>query len=63
MYICICNAIRETDFRNAALGAGCDAAGVYARLGKRPQCGQCLDDAEEFLGDCRSRCMNQKIAA
>lgn len=63
MYICICNAIRETDFRTAALGAGCDAAGVYKQLGKRPQCGQCLEDAEDLLGDCRAACMDRRIAA
>ncbi|WP_347302215.1 ferredoxin [Croceibacterium sp. TMG7-5b_MA50] len=63
MYICICNAIRECEFRTAALGAGCDASGVYQRLGKRPQCGQCLDDAEDMLEEYRAAACQQKVAA
>ena len=49
MYVCICNAIRETDLRNAARECGGDADAVYEALGHRPQCGQCLDDAAEVL--------------
>ena len=49
MYICVCNAIRECDLRRAARRCGGDADRVYAALGKRPQCGQCLDDAEDIL--------------
>lgn len=49
MYVCICNAIKESELREAArcgLG-GVDA--IYASLGKQPQCGQCLDEAAEVL--------------
>ena len=49
MYICICNAIRETDLRNAALTCEGDAEATYASLGKRPNCGQCLEDAQEII--------------
>ena len=49
MYICICNAIRETDLRKAALTSGGDAEATYATLGKRPNCGQCLTKAGEIL--------------
>ena len=49
MYVCICNAIRETELRRAALLHAGDADAVYAALGKTPQCGQCLDDAETIL--------------
>ena len=49
MYICICNAIRETDLRQAALESAGDAEATYATLGKRPNCGQCLTKAEEIL--------------
>ncbi|WP_379920526.1 bacterioferritin-associated ferredoxin [Erythrobacter sp. R86502] len=49
MYICICNAIRETDLRKAALACEGDAEATYATLGKRPNCGQCLDDAQEII--------------
>ncbi|TRD10826.1 ferredoxin [Erythrobacter insulae] len=49
MYICICNAIRETDLRKAALTSGGDAETTYACLGKRPNCGQCLGKAGEII--------------
>lgn len=49
MYVCICNAIRECDFREAARACPGDADAVYECLGKQAQCGQCLDDAAEIL--------------
>lgn len=49
MYVCICNAIRECELREAARKVPGDADAVYAALGKTPQCGQCLDDAAVIL--------------
>jgi bacterioferritin-associated ferredoxin len=49
MYVCICNAIRETELRRAALTTNGDAEATYAALGKRPNCGQCLEEAEAIL--------------
>lgn len=49
MYICICNAIRECDLREAARCSAGDAEAVYETLGKRPNCRQCLDDAHEIM--------------
>lgn len=49
MYICICNAIKERDFREAARTCPGDTDAVYACMGKHAQCGQCLDDAAEIL--------------
>lgn len=51
MYLCICNAIRQCEFSNAARKCRGDASEVYASLGKRPQCGQCLDEAEAILDE------------
>ena len=51
LYICICNAIRETDLRRAACAASGGAEAVYASLGKRPNCGQCLDEANAIIDD------------
>ena len=39
MYVCICNAIRERDFRAAGRRCPGDAQTVYASLGRTPQCG------------------------
>ncbi|MBV1688638.1 ferredoxin [Novosphingobium sp. G106] len=49
MYVCICNAIRETDLRAAALCCSGDADAVYNSLGRTPQCRQCIDDASDIL--------------
>lgn len=51
MYICICNAIRETDLRRAAAQNSGDAEAIYACLGKRPNCGQCLEDANAIVSE------------
>jgi bacterioferritin-associated ferredoxin len=55
MYVCICNAIRERDFRAAGRRCAGESAAVYAALGKRPQCRQCLDDANGILDEERAR--------
>lgn len=60
MYICICNAIRETELRTAAQCCSGDADAVYNALGCTPQCGQCLDDATEILLEEREA---RKVAA
>jgi bacterioferritin-associated ferredoxin len=49
MYVCICNAIRECELRQAARDCSGDPDAVYEALGKPPQCGQCLDQAAEIL--------------
>jgi bacterioferritin-associated ferredoxin len=49
MYICVCNGIRECELRRAALRAAGDAEAVYAALGKRPNCGTCLSEADEII--------------
>lgn len=49
MYVCVCNAIRETELRRAARQAPGGAEEVYAALGAQPQCGCCLEDADLLL--------------
>ena len=49
MYICICNAIRECELRRTALKTCGDAESVYAALGKKPSCGQCLEEADQII--------------
>ncbi|GGZ04113.1 bacterioferritin-associated ferredoxin [Novosphingobium colocasiae] len=49
MYVCICNAIRESDLRAAARCSRGNAEAVYARMGRAPQCRQCLDDAQDII--------------
>jgi bacterioferritin-associated ferredoxin len=53
MYICVCNAIRDCELREAARSCPGDVDAVYQRLGHVPQCGQCLDEAAQLLIDAR----------
>ncbi len=62
MFICVCNAIRDTELRQAARQHPGDADAVYACLGKTPQCGQCLDEAAEILIEERERAACGQLA-
>ena len=49
MVVCICNAIRESDVREAVRkGASCPNS-AYQSLGRRPKCGQCLPYARTIV--------------
>ena len=54
MYVCICNAIREKDLRAAARCCRDGAEELYARLGRIPQCRQCLDEADHIVAEERA---------
>ena len=62
MYICVCNAIRECELRDAARRCPGDPDAVYEALGCRLQCGQCLDDAAELLIAERTRASAEGLA-
>jgi|TARA_Y100000815_G_scaffold33111_1_gene27642 bacterioferritin-associated ferredoxin len=49
VYVCICNAIRESDLRRVARHCPGDAEACYAALGKTPNCGACLCEADEIV--------------
>lgn len=49
MYVCICNAIRDCELRKLARTCRGDAGALYIGLGRPPQCGQCLDEAEDII--------------
>lgn len=49
MYVCICNAIRESELRRAARHVSGDAEACYAALGKQVCCGSCLNEADGIL--------------
>ncbi len=62
MLVCICNAIREDDLREAARRGADDAESAYAWLGKQPNCGICLDHADDVIIEER-RCIPSACAA
>ncbi len=63
MYTCICNAIKETDLRKAARQHRGGAESVYAKLGKRPNCGMCLVEAEGVIAEEREWMAEPQAAA
>lgn len=51
MFVCICNAYRDVEIREAArAGARC-ARDAYAALGAGPRCGRCLGDAQTLIDE------------
>lgn len=63
MYVCICNAVRECDLRHAARRTCGNAQSVYATMGKYPQCGQCLEEADEVIVEERQDAFRVALAA
>lgn len=49
--VCHCNALRESQVREAARAGSLLPRCAYARLGCRPRCGQCLPFAAEVIRD------------
>jgi bacterioferritin-associated ferredoxin len=49
MIICLCNRITEKEVREAARGGSRTPEAAYASLGCEPQCGCCLDYAQEVI--------------
>ena len=63
MYVCVCNAIRECEFRRAARQVAGDVEAVYASLGAEPKCGSCLDEADTMLAEERQMDRRPRLAA
>jgi bacterioferritin-associated ferredoxin len=49
MVVCICNAIREKDVREAARNGARSARCVFRQADRRPKCGQCVTFAESII--------------
>ena len=63
MYVCVCNAIRESELRCAAQRSSGDAESVFALLGRQPDCRSCLEEAEEILLEERETSSAPSLAA
>ena len=56
MYVCVCNALREDDIRQAAAELPrATAEEIYASLGAQPDCGTCLVFARHVMEQARAR--------
>lgn len=51
MILCSCNVITETEVRDAARKGSRTPEAAYATLGCEPQCGCCLDYAQELIDE------------
>jgi bacterioferritin-associated ferredoxin len=51
MIVCICNAITEHELREVAGRNVRTPEATYAKLGCEPQCGCCLDYAQEIIDE------------
>ncbi|AYJ86053.1 (2Fe-2S)-binding protein [Sphingomonas paeninsulae] len=49
MVVCICNAIRENQVRDAARAGSFEPKCAYRRLGCQVKCGQCIPFAREII--------------
>lgn len=49
MVVCICNAIRERDVRDAARCGSATACQAYRALGCQAKCGQCVPFARAII--------------
>jgi bacterioferritin-associated ferredoxin len=51
MIVCVCNRITEKEVREAARHGARTPESAYATLGCEPQCGCCLDYAQEVIDE------------
>lgn len=49
MVVCVCNAIREVQLREAARLGAMSACQAYRALGAQPKCGQCVPFARSII--------------
>ncbi|MFL5266964.1 MAG: bacterioferritin-associated ferredoxin [Stellaceae bacterium] len=49
MYICLCNAITDREFRAHAADEDSTVSTVYRSLGTKPQCGKCVPYVRQLL--------------
>jgi bacterioferritin-associated ferredoxin len=50
MYLCICNALRQSQLAETAAQEGVETpACVFKAHGTKPQCGRCLPDIAELI--------------
>ena len=57
MYVCICNAIKESELRDAVQRGARDAAQAYDGLGAEVCCAQCLDVAQDIVDEELKACL------
>ena len=49
MFVCVCNAISDTQVKDLARSGVHSAAGTYAALGCEPRCATCTDFIQKII--------------
>lgn len=52
MYVCLCQAVKEADVRQAVASGVDDVEQLAERLGVGTGCGSCRDYAQTLIDDC-----------
>jgi bacterioferritin-associated ferredoxin len=63
MIVCSCNVIRDEEIREAARKGSRTPEEAYATLGCEPQCGCCLDYAQELIDEERASRPRLRVVA
>jgi bacterioferritin-associated ferredoxin len=58
MYVCVCQAVTESQVREAVQGGVQSMRGLREQLGVASECGRCAKCAHGILKECRN-CPNQ----
>ena len=62
MYVCICNALKDSQLKQAAQGPGVSTpACVFKQLDARPQCGRCLPDVHDMISATEIRASDSQV--
>ena len=62
MYVCICNAITDSQIREAAEAGADDLWALQNELGVASGCGTCSENASEILSEVRAARINSEFA-
>ena len=49
MYACICNALKCSQFRDAARSGAQDVTSAFKACGAKPRCGRCFEEAASLI--------------
>jgi bacterioferritin-associated ferredoxin len=63
MIVCVCNALTETEVREAARKGARTPEAAYESLGCESQCGCCLDYAKEIIEEERGKRPQLRVVA
>ena len=63
MIVCVCNAITESEVRDAARAGAASPRAAYASLGCEPHCGCCLDYAQDLIDQERVKRPRLRVVA